>query len=89
MKNILSIEQFEKFSLTYTDKEIDELYKKSLDDDYWNDISTLFPDYNSPSSSDCYNAIMYILSKMKRKYHSYNWKLIEHDMKKKILDGIT
>ncbi len=83
------IELFEKFSMKYTDKEIDDLYQKSLGDEYWKDISTLYPNYNNINSPDCYNAVIYIFSKMKQKYISYNWRLIGNDMKKKILDGIT
>jgi hypothetical protein len=70
-------------------KESDELYHKSLKDDYWKDISDKFPDYNHPDSDDFKKAVAYILDNMKKKYKNENWDKIEKEIKDSISGGIT
>lgn len=71
-------------------KESDDIYHKSLKDDYWKDISEKFPDYNHPDSDDHKKAVSYILSNMRKKYKDkVDWVKVEKDIKNSISDGIS
>jgi hypothetical protein len=70
-------------------EDTDELYQSSLNDEYWNEISNIFPNYNNPESEDNEKAIDFIIKKMKNKYPNNNWEKIENTMRKKINAGIT
>lgn len=69
--------------------ETEDVYQKSLNDDYWKEISKKFPNYNNPNDSDCDKAVEFILSKMKKKYPNENWMKIENSVRKSIHGGIT
>jgi hypothetical protein len=70
-------------------EETDQLYQSSLDDEYWDELSNKYPNYNNPDSDDNKNAIEFVLKNMKNKYPDKNWKKIEKSMRKKISAGIT
>jgi protein-tyrosine phosphatase len=71
------------------EKLADDIYKNSLDDSYWKEISTKFPDYNCPDSTDHKKAVEFILNKMKVKNPELNSNTIEKLIKNKISDGTT
>ena len=66
----------------------EEFYQSTLDDEYWKEISNLFPDYNS-DGADAKKAVNYIFNGMKNKYPDEDWANIEKDIRAKILAGIT
>lgn len=83
MKNIKLFEEFVHSS------KADNLYKNSLDDDYWKNIGDKFPEYNNPKSKDCDDAVNFIIDNMKKKY-KLDWNSdIEKELRSKIKDGLT
>ena len=66
----------------------EEFYQSTLNDEYWKEISKLFPDYNS-NEADTKKAVNYILKKMKNKYPDQDWNNIGQDMCDKIHASIT
>lgn len=80
MKKIMLFESF---------KNIDDLYQKSLSDEYWVDLSKKFPNYNNPNDKDCNKAVDYIYNNMKEKYPNEDWNKISNEIKDKIHSGIT
>ena len=66
----------------------EDFYQSTLDDEYWKEISNLFPDYNS-GGVDAKKAVNHILNGMKNKYPDEDWANIERDIRDKILAGIT
>lgn len=72
------------------DEKVDEIYKKSLKDNYWKGLDKKFPNYNTPNSEDNDNAIRYIMRKIVTKYHDdINWDIAGDKMINKIKDGLT
>ena len=67
----------------------DAIYDETLDDDYWNEISDKFPDYNNPGSYDHVNAVEWILNRMKDEYDNIEWEKYEDEIRSKIKDGLT
>jgi hypothetical protein len=71
------------------DEKVDEIYKKSLKDNYWKGLDKKFPNYNTPNSEDNDNAIRYIMRKIVTKYHDdINWDIAGDKMINKLKDGI-
>jgi hypothetical protein len=70
-------------------EDADEIYQLSLKDEYWEELSNKFPNYNKPDSIDNKKAIDFILRNMKNKYPDKDWENIEEPMRKKIRAGIT
>lgn len=81
-KNIITFEKFEYNS-------IDDVYDKSLKDDYWKNISDKFPKYNDSKSNDCKKAVDYIMGEMKKKYKLDLDEKMEKDLRDKIHSGLT
>jgi hypothetical protein len=81
------IPTFEEFLIESA--EADEIYDESLDDAYWKEISTKFPNYNNPGSYDHPNAVEWILNKMKEEYPDIEWTQYEDEVRNKIKDGLT
>ncbi len=69
--------------------DIDRIYKASLDDEYWKNISVKFPKYNDPGSDDNIRAIKYVYRHMKETYPNEKWNSIRNEMEDKISGGIT
>lgn len=67
----------------------DRVYKRSLNDDYWKEISDKFPEYNFSDSNDNKEAIDYIYHKIKEKYPDEDWNSISNYIRDKISGGIT
>jgi len=65
-----------------------DFYQSTLDDDYWKEISDLFPQYNS-NDADTQKAVDHIIKGMKNKYPDQDWNNIEKEMRDKVHDGIT
>ena len=65
-----------------------DFYHSTLDDDYWKEISDLFPNYNI-QTADTNKAVDHIIGGMKKKYPDQDWNNIESDMRSKVNGGIT
>lgn len=70
-------------------EDADEIYHNSLNDKYWTEISSKFPEYNNPNSDDNKQAVNYIIKNMKQKYPDKNWEKIEEPMRKKVHASIS
>lgn len=86
MKN--RIPTFDDFQINESPKG-DEIYDATLEDDYWKEISTKFPNYNNPGSYDHSNAVEFILNKMKDEYTNIEWDKYEDEIRNKIKGGLT
>ncbi|MCK9574599.1 MAG: hypothetical protein WC979_01700 [Candidatus Pacearchaeota archaeon] len=82
------IPTFDEFLLMES-PEADAIYDNSLEDAYWEDIATKFPNYNNPNSYDCGEATEYILNKMKEEYDNVEWDKYEDEIRTKIKEGLT
>ena len=80
---------FSEFILQESNLNVDNFYQKTLKDDYWKNMSELYPNYNSVDSTDNQNAVDYIFKCMKNKYKNINLDSIEDELKTKIKDGMV
>lgn len=67
----------------------DAIYNETLDDEYWKELSTKFPNYNNPASYDHSDAVEWILNNMKEEYENIEWEKYEDEIRSKIKDGLT
>lgn len=65
-----------------------DFYQSTLDDEYWKEISKLFPNYNGVAA-DTDKAVNHIIKGMKNKYPDQDWNNIEQDMRDKVHGGLT
>lgn len=69
--------------------ELNDFYRSTLDDKYWKEMGSKFPQYNNTDSDDCKNAVEFIYNSMVERYPNIKWDEISNDIKNKIRDGIT
>ena len=73
----------------YEIEECDDVYYDSLNDNYWKEISSKFPDYSFITTQDHLDAVEFILGKMKEEYQDLEWTGLESEMRNKIKDAIS